>query len=377
MVYICSKCNKSFDHKGHYINHLKRKTSCSNNYSNSNNDINLDNDIILKILMNHKDNIIYNNVPKIEEDDNKDKGSNQCNDEYEDDEEVEVDLNINTNININKNKNKKILKQLKCEYCNKLFSRKFTLERHLDDNCKVKKGQKDITTINNGKIKIMEEQMNKLIEENKELKNDINKLKISKEKKITNHYLNNVVNVGSINTINTTITNNLILKFGREDIYKLNDDDKYKILFEKGLDPILESIERTHFNNRIPNQQNIHLTNINSKYLNLYNGKTWEKNKLDTATDTLIENHAYNLSLMVDECDDNKKPKIKNSVNKSIKMVNDYFKLENDDLEYLDEKSKKDKELIIRNEITELKENVKLKLYNKTQEIQQDKILTV
>ena len=329
MVYVCDKCNKSFDHKGHYVNHIKRKTSCSVSKKNINN---LNN--IMSINMGITDTLINN------------------------------ETNIN---NINEQKDNILLNsEFQCPHCCKGFSRKYTLERHLDGTCKLKKSNTN-NVVTDDKLKLMEQTMNRLIEENKELKSDVTKLK--KGKKITNHYSNNIMNIGSINTINT-INNNFILKFGREDVYKLNDEDKHRILFEKGLDPILESIERTHFNNRIPDQQNIYLTNINSKYVDLYNGKTWEKNKLDSATDTLLENHAYNLGLMVDECDENKKPKIKKSVNKSIQIVNDYFKLENDDLDYSDEKSRKEKELTIRNQITELKENVKLKLYNKTQEIQ-------
>ena len=330
MVYVCDKCNKSFDHKGHYVNHIKRKTSCSG----SKKDINNLNKTINSSILNKEEIIIANNKEPI------DILTNI----------VETNI-VETNYNI------------QCPHCKKSFSRKYTLDRHIEETCKLKNNN---NIINNDKIKLMEETMNRLIEENKELKSDVTKLKV---KKITNHYSNNIMNIGSINTINT-INNNFILKFGREDVYKLNDEDKYKILFEKGLDPILESIERTHFNTSIPDQQNIYLKNINSKYVNLYNGKTWEKNKLDSATDTLLENHAYNLGLMVDECDEHKKPKIKKSVNKSIQMVNDYFKLENDDLICTDEKSRKEKEITIRNQITELKENVKLKLYNKTQEIQ-------
>ena len=377
MVYICDKCKKSFDHKGHYINHIQRKKSCNiikkNSYNNKN--ISIDSDL-------SEDSTLTSTSTS----------------------PLSLIESNNDNLNCNLHHN------FKCLHCDKSFSRKYTLERHINKSCKQKSSNLivvtnsnpnlnitktnsdlnitktnpnttnsdlNITNKNCNKIKTIEEQMNKLIVENKELKNDITELK--KVKKVTNHYSNNIMNIGSINTINT-INNNFIMKFGREDIYKLNDEDRYKILFEKGIDPILESIERTHFNNRLPDQQNIHLTNINSRYVNLHNGKTWEKTKLDSTTDTLIENHAYNLSLMVDECDENKKPKIKKSVNKSIQMVNDYFKLENDDLKYSDEKSRKEKETTIRNEITELKENVKLKLYNKTQEIQgqqKDKYLVV
>jgi hypothetical protein len=272
------------------------------------------------------------------------------------------DVSSNSNTDTTNNK-------FSCQFCDKTFTRKYTLDRHLLASCKLK----NISIIKtNDKIKSIEEKMNKLIEENAELKDNIQKLSKAKSGKVTNHYSNNIVNVGSINTINNTINNTLVIKFGHEDIYKLNDDDRNKILFEKGLDPILESIERIHFNNNLPDQQNIHLTNINSKYVNLFNGTRWEKQPLSATTDMLLENHAFNLSLMVDECDASKKPKIKNSVNKSIQLVNDYLKLENDESEYTD-----DKKVTLRNEMSELKENVKLKLYNKTQEIQKDKIVIV
>ena len=142
---------------------------------------------------------------------------------------------------------------LLCKYCNKIFSRIDSLNRHYN-SCKMKK-QQDITIKNNTNL---EEMIRSIIKsENKTKINNINKNKING------------------NMINTNITIN---KTGNENINLLNYDD-VSIIFDNEISSVIKLIELVNFNENTPDNHSFCSTNLDSAYLSFYNTDTNSINK--------------------------------------------------------------------------------------------------
>jgi len=149
--------------------------------------------------------------------------------------------NIPENIIKNKNNNT-------CKYCSKIFSTKFNLNKHIKNNCKLKKIDEKILDnkqvnideldiddktktilsllLNQNKklINELKEEMDKIKEENKEMKEKNKEItekisKINKKKTINN---NNINTQNTQNNQNNTINNNVILAHGKEDLSKID-----------------------------------------------------------------------------------------------------------------------------------------------------------
>jgi uncharacterized C2H2 Zn-finger protein len=98
----------------------------------------------------------------------------------------------------------------KCIYCNKIFTTKHSLIRHLKNRCKHKKNINDYEKLKN--------ENEKLKKENEQLKNNSN----------TSQIINN------INNVNTTINNNVnvqLVRFGNENIDKLDIQEALDIYY--------------------------------------------------------------------------------------------------------------------------------------------------
>ena len=175
-----------------------------------------------------------------------------------------------TKINIHKNEN--IL--LKCESCNKIFTRKDNLKRHIKLYCK---------NINNS---------NNIIQTT-----------------------NNTI----INNINTTnnITNNITINnFGRENLKGISDNDIFKCInmCYEGIPALFKLIHIDTLEN-----QNLYLTNIKNPYIYVYSNNKWE---LDELNKTLfyIQNEKKGI---IEDYIENNKDKFKDYKIKNInKMLN-------------------------------------------------------
>jgi len=200
----------------------------------------------------------------------------------------------------------------------------------------------------------------------------------------TKKIITNNTNTNSNNTNNTTnngtINNINIVQFGKESSELLNKEEISKILYDKGIDGLLASIEVFHFNDRLPQYKNIRLTNLKSKYIDIHNGTKWIKENQDKVlNDTLVcrrmrinshpsnltshsdvlENHTYHLQTI---CDEKGNPKrIKNSVKN---IINDYSEANKLDTE--EKKITNNKRTI--KKIIDKKEEVKLLVYNNSKE---------
>jgi len=320
MKYKCDKCLKEFHQKSNFDYHISRKRPCIKE-DNIINDVNITNKnelskVIIDIIQN------YEKLSKKED-----------------------------NITINEI-NETIFN---CLLCEKSFKYKSGLSKH-----KIKHGnyKEEVRKLKDKNIE-KDNKIKQLLEEN-EINTELIKTLESKlkDKNITN-------NTNSNNTVNNTIN---IIQFGKEDLEKLTKEEINKIIYTAtGVDPLLTSIEVVHFNKRLPEQQNIKCNNINSKYVDIFNGTTWNKESMNSVIDDLADSHSYNLSELSKTADEKK---LKSVVAKSCKVVDDSNKLYNNDLEYSDEdKVKVDKKnKKVRKAYAEKKEDIKKFIYNKTKE---------
>ena len=179
MKYNCSLCNKEFSQKSNYDVHCNRKFKCvvTNDYIYCNK-ILPQNTAILP----QNTTILPQNTTILQQN------------------------NILNNQIVNSNNNN--TNELICKYCNKKYSRKDVLIRHINLYCKEKfKHNNDNKIVEQllEETKEINEILNKLKEENKELK----QLSIGKSSKINTSKNINNVQTNSHNTTNVNSNNNI------------------------------------------------------------------------------------------------------------------------------------------------------------------------
>ena len=178
-----------------------------------------------------------------------------------------------------------IIKNYKCEKCNKEFLLKSNYTNHINKNkpCNVN------DLINENKsllIKIKElENKNLLLENvnkyNLQLENENIKLKSENDKinELYNNLLNKYINNNTINNTNIITNNNTntinikLVNFGCENINKLNKDEQLNIL-KYSNQSISNLIQYLHINDRLPQYKNICVKNLRGKC-----GYLFENNK--------------------------------------------------------------------------------------------------
>ena len=301
--YKCEKCNKIFKQKIDYTRHMNRKIPCKELYQN---------------IPNYTETIP--NYTKAVDKSNKQQNSEK----------------INTSVQSEQENN------IKCAYCNKKFTQKSSLTRHLDKRCKVKNKQdNDKEELLQKLIKDMgelKEELKKNNEENKELKEEVKKLKVGKNKKSNNIGTQNNINqqINNNNQQNIQINNNVkILSFGKEDISHITDD-LYKAILKKGMGSVPTLIEHIHFNKNKPENHNVYISNIRSNYAMIYDELNWKLKDQNEVVETLFDNinileEKYDellkdlseptIKLLREIFDDKNEPSINNEIKKRIKLL--------------------------------------------------------
>jgi len=251
----CPKCNAIFDRKSSYDKHLNKKFDCS---QNKNTNIKIDNNlpIFAEICQNEKKPIKEQN-----------------------------NLNTDNLDSVN----------LSCSYCNKNYSSKYTLARHVNGNCKIKKendNQKEnIFKLLLDKDKQNKEEINELKKQNKLLMDKLDKLiktnnKIKPSKIINNQQITNNNNLitNTTNTINTQ--NNIVMvNFGKEDLNIIVN----KIFLERVIKNNLisgvkipdEILKIIHFNPLYPQLSNIYISDINREKCMVWEDGEWKLSSVD------------------------------------------------------------------------------------------------
>jgi len=269
MSHTCELCNKSFDRKSNYDRHVSRKTSCIN----------------IKLIANKIDNTLLDinevdiNLIDINKVDINKVDINKVDNTLLDINKVDINKADNTLLDINKVNNIKNSKinGYRCNICNNKYLHSSSLNKHKKTHTKNTENTENVVLLDELKQIIInqQEQIAKQQEdlakqqENIDFTNEkINELEMIvkvKNKSKVKKTINNI-------TINNTINNIQIVKFGREDISLLSNDDIQKILYERGSDPINTSIQVIHYNDRLPQYKNIRYTNIRSNIGEIHDG---------------------------------------------------------------------------------------------------------
>jgi len=289
VLYYCNKCYKSFDKKHNYLVHINRKRSCIKNSLNENEEL----DEIL---------------------------------------EMDTEYELNTDI-----------KKLKCNYCEKEFTRKDNLKRHLD-KCK---GNNELVISLKSKIELMCGKINYLE----------NHMKKSGKKIITNNnnLQQNITN-NNQNNINMYFPSNII-PLGKEDMSFLSNKNLINMLKIMKVEEIHSRlIELINFNKTLENYQNV-IKYKNKLYLSLeLDGKTKDKivktNTIDELTEKYIKR---NIDLIEDKISELKEEN-NNDILKIENKVNKYNEETDKIINYLDNNNNEDK--VTRDKIKKVKNNV-------------------
>nr|QBK89444.1 MAG: BED zinc finger protein [Mimivirus LCMiAC02] len=160
-----------------------------------------------------------------------------------------------------------------CAYCNKQFSRKDSLTRHLFDRCKTKnKNEEDMKNL-----------LNRLVMQMENLKKEIKSIKGNN----TTNNTNTNTNTNSHNTNN--VQNNInLLSFGKDNMEGISNEEIKKIL-KRGFKSIQLMTKKTNFDPDIPENHNVYINNIKSQYAITYNKGRWVLDKTEDVIDRIYD----------------------------------------------------------------------------------------
>ncbi len=259
----CPKCNVEFNRKCNYDYHINKKYDCSLNFNNlyglngSNDEKNMLCSFVQDSSRNMQNEIFIkqNHINILKSDD--------------------VDL---AEINI-----------FLCSFCNKNYSSKSTLARHLKNNCKIKKNN-DIEKENIFKFLLEKDkqkdiEINELKKQNKILINKIDKLiSLKKHSKTINN--NQVINNNHSNIINNlSNTNNIMMvNFGKEDLSIIDNKIFIDRVIKKNINGVKipdEVLKIIHFNPIYPQLSNIYISDINRDKCMVYEDGDWILSNID------------------------------------------------------------------------------------------------
>ena len=295
-MYKCNKCSKEFIYNYLLQRHNKKKKSCISILDEQ--DAHNIKDIETKLLNLDNKLLDINNQISYIENNNNDKIDNSLN-------------------------------MIRCLFCDKNFSSKSNLMRHIKIYCLIYKkiiDEKNLLEINKNNIiedkkKLLEEKLNrKRDEEIKQLRKDMLKLL---KKKATNINITNNTNNNNNKIINNSLVVN-INSFGNENLSHITNNDYKKFL--SGFFPgFIKFIEKIHFDENVPENHNISITNLKSKYMYIFENGKWTMKEKNELIDHFIAKK-YNLLVgKLDELEENNQidDKVLEKFNKFTKNYQD------------------------------------------------------
>jgi hypothetical protein len=214
-----------------------------------------------------------------------------------------------------------------CKYCEKEFKFKQSMYRHIKYTC---------TKSNDEDLKELVRLLNNQMEQNREDKQELQK-QIQTQAKQIDKLMGKLEIHGSFNT--TNIQNNItLLSYRDTDVSHLTDDD-YRKCIKKVNHCVKSLIEKIHFNPLKPENMNIYISNMKDKYLMVFDGMNWNLANKKDELDKLYEEK----EMMLEEwLDSNPDADLKD---KFLKYINN---------KEIDEC------------LNQIKEEIKLMLYNKS-----------
>ena len=189
-------------------------------------------------------------------------------------------------------------KELKCNYCEKVFNNHSSYYRHMKHFCKHKLEEDNIIDSNF---------KNKLIPFNQNSHNTTNNNTNTNTN--TNHSHNSTVNnVGQINNI--TIKN-----FGAEDTSHLTDEFMYEMI-RAPQKMMLPMIEKIHLDESKPQNKNIKVPNIRENTYKVYDQGKWLYKDRDEIIKDMVDAKCYEVDRFFTDKIENNKTDFKKNITK-------------------------------------------------------------
>ena len=212
-------------------------------------------------------------------------------------------------------------KKFSCKFCDKKFTRKDAVKRHITKYCK-KKNNNDPETL------LLQ------LEEHK------------KEKEKLYDYIEKLIektgdtNINIENQTNTQNNQIILNNFGHEDISHISDKFMRNMLVIP-YGSVQKLIEKVHFSNKKPENKNIALTNKKEKMIKIFKNNKWKYQNRDEILDELINT---NYTRIDDFYSEKGKDKLKDTHNKIYENFQDKFENQDTDLH---NKIKQDCEMLL------------------------------
>lgn len=182
---------------------------------------------------------------------------------------------------------KSITNELQCPYCEKIFSTKGHLNRHIKNYCKNIEDDKNENTY-----------LKTLLEEQKKMFNE-ERVKLYEQIDLL---LNKVGNT----TITNNQTNNIQLNnWGAEDLGHITDSLKTELI-KIPYGAIPKMIEAVHFNDKYPQNKNISIANKKDNMVKIYSGGKWVYKNRDETINDLVEGKYLILDNHYEKLDEDK-----------------------------------------------------------------------
>jgi hypothetical protein len=296
----CNKCCRQFSQKLHLDRHLNKKNPCDK-----------------KII---KDNI----------------------------ENTDDELDITDNNLIKPKSSKELLDKCKCIYCEKQFTRKSNVIYHMKHNCKKVKAIEEEKHQIFTKLKLLEEENQKLkekmvkrdedFEKKLEKKDEDFEKKLEKQKKTLEKtfretfkkeisllkkdsnitkYSNNTTNSNNNNNIDNSVNtqqNIYLMNYDPKNMPALTNDEIISAL-KRGFQTPVELTRKIHFNPNFPEFHNIFIPRINERYGMVFMNNDWKLMDKDDLVDDIYENKrafvVENLDTYINQLDEFKKKSLK------------------------------------------------------------------
>ena len=205
------------------------------------------------------------------------------------------------------------INEYSCNYCNKKFKHKQSLNRHISLRCRDKKNinsneYNDLVEL----VKLLNEQLK---EKNKQLENQLKEkdIQISEKDKQINELIKK-------SGITNNIQNNIkVLSYKNTDISHLTDKDFMYCLNRSNM-CIPHLIKKIHFNPNKPENHNIYISNIKNNYVMIYDGNKWVIKDRDESIEDLIDSNEFIIEQKLEEWieNGNQYPEIMNKFNRYI-----------------------------------------------------------
>ena len=280
--YICPKCNKEFNKKSNYVEHTENKKRPCNNSD---------------LLVPPKSTSFPPNSTDL------------------------IDILIKEPVaSINNNV---------CIYCEKIFARTDSLQRHLNGRCKSKGNYDELEKLKED-MKIIIQNYQKIESENANLKNKIDEIVIiqkegnkNNEPNVINKTINNINNNNNNNQINKgVIINNIqLVQFGNEDISNLNLMDAMKSYLKSTGGNIASSmLKYINLNEQYPENNNICMTDLSREIVKIHNGKKFVYKKFKNVKDEILTKIVKNTRSIVNNFELNENFKKSTDTKNKIKI---------------------------------------------------------